>query len=291
MDFWSKAIDVYTTTGDYFGVASLTVTILIVVVKWFKSGRKKKKSQHILNKLCQCRKNDCVKIVIPYHELSPSLYGTRHYVLANEMDEIQRLYQLFWKVYGFQKIALPSSNMESNLNIYIGGPAVSPEVSMCFYNHIPSFRCIFYGKRKQYESTQNDDHFFECDDTVMSDGKVHEGFYFKSQTQPFKKELSVSLINGKQKHFHTDYALFVRIRESNVETKQSNIIMFGQSSCGTQAAVDFFINHYDVFNKLVEQNGHKNENFMFCFDVIPNNIGSGAIDQKSLVDLSQYIDF
>ena len=120
---------------------------------------------------------------------------------------------------------------------------------------------------------------------------MNEGFYFESQTQPFKKELSVSLVNGKQKHFHTDYALFVRISESNIETRKSNLIIFGQSSCGTQAAVDFFINHYDVFNKLVEQNGHKNANFMFCFDVTPNNTGSGRIDSESLVDLSKYIEY
>lgn len=66
--------------------------------------------------------------------------------------------------------------------------------------------------------------------------------------------------------------------------------MFGQSSCGTQTAVDFFINHYDKLNMLVKQNGHENENFMFCFDVIPiktNN--TGTIEVNSLVDLSGYL--
>lgn len=290
MDFWNKLVDIYTSTAEYIGVISLSITIVAFLIAWIKSGRKRKKSQRILNRLCKCKKKDKIKIVIPYHELSPSLYGTRKYVLADEMDEIQRLYHLFWETYGFQKIALPPMQEEAELNIFIGGPAVSPEASRCFHKYIPNFRCFFYGKEKQYKSSQNDYYFFECKDSVSENNDIQEGFYFVNEESAFQKHLSVKLVDGKRKDYFSDYALFIRIEESDINKNRSNIIMFGQSSCGTQTAVDFFINHYDKLNMLVKQNGHENENFMFCFDVIPiktNN--TGTIDVNSLVDLSGYL--
>ncbi len=291
MEVLEKLFSIYTSTAEYVGVFSLSLTIILFFSGWINTGRKQKKSQRILNRLCKCSKKDSVNIVVPYHELKTTLYGARQYVLANEMDEIHRLYQLFWSTYGFQKICLDKYVDKSVLNILIGGPAMHPAVSRYFAKNIPDFQCVFYGNpNRNYNSSQFNENFFECDTTVCN-GKIKEGFYFKSE-QPFEKFLDVNLIDGKKKEFCTDYALFIRIEDSDINARRSNFIMFGQSSCGTQAAVDFFIKHYDILDKMVEEKGHKNENFMLCFDVVAiNGTSQGIVKEDSLVDLSEYVIF